>query len=547
MLFTRFLLPDPEKSLDEPFSFVKPGKTMSSNRALRILLVFLVCSSFACNGSQTDTPGLRVGASEVKITPTLGETYLDYNGNNRWEDDEPFDDKNGNGVFEPLWIANDVRRPALEIHDDLFVNAVVFEYGDKRIGMFGLDTFGHSFTELERIRNHPDYPGLGLDLLIMGSSHTHEGPDTVGLYGPSPLESGVDEAYMEFVRDQVIQALVNSVASLRPATMESAMIHTGLDTYQVDQRDPVILDDLLSVIRFRSTGYNRVLATVINWASHPEQVINGVAISSDYVGAWREAQKALYPQSVPVFFQGPLGGQIGSNNIQFSHEGTTYPACGDCSFEKATALGKILSELTESAMTESQTIDNPTIDFAQQTALLPLDNHGFQAVFNAGTIDRVIYDQDGSPLNRAIIPGETDAYLKSEMVYVRIGDVSMMSVPGELHPELAIGGYDGSATPGGLEAIWSADNKGIEGLQDAPSPPYLRDLLDTRVTMILAVTQDFVGYIMPTFNFEVHPDTPYIDSHDWDHHYEETNALSPRMAAVVQKTALELVQKQSPR
>ena len=170
-----------------------------------------------------------------------------------------------------------------------------------------------------------------------------------------------------------------------------------------------------------------------------------------------------------------------------------------------------------------------------------MDNHGFQAIFNAGTIDRAVFDEAGAPLNRPIEPGETGVYLKSEMVYVRLGDVSMLSVPGELHPELAIGGYDGSATPGGPDALWSADNTGIEGLTESPEPPYLRDLLDTPVTMILGVTQDFVGYIMPTFNFQLHPQTPYLDSHDWNHHYEETNSLGPRMTGIVQKTAIELV------
>ena len=496
-----------------------------------------------CKGSNDQSPHLRVGSSELKITPTLGETYLDYNGNNRWDDDEPFDDRNGNNIFEPLWIANDVRRAALDIQDDLYVNAVVFEHSGKRIGMFGLDTFGHSFTELELIRQHPFYKGLGLDLLVMGSSHTHEGPDTVGLYGPSTMESGVDSTYMAYVRDRVIEALINAVASLRPATMESGMIHTGLDTYQIDQRDPVILDDLLSVIRFTSTEYGNVLATLINWASHPEQVINGTSISADFVGAWREAQRAAHPRSVPIFFQGALGGQIGSNNITFEHDGTSYPACDDCSYEKAHALGQILSALTEDALGEAEAISTPAIDFKQQSLLLPLDNHGFQAVFNAGTIDRTLYDVDGNPLDRAITLGETGVFLKSEMVYVRLGDVSMLSVPGELHPELAIGGYDGSATPGGPEALWSADNQGVEDIAQAPPPPYLRDLLDTRVTMILGVTQDFTGYIMPAFNFQVHPQTPYVDSHDWDHHYEETNALSPRMADVIQETALALVER----
>ena len=237
-----------------------------------------------------------------------------------------------------------------------------------------------------------------------------------------------------------------------------------------------------------------------------------------------------------------LRGDCRISGVRTKWESTRSP---NCSFEKAEALGNILSGLTESALASGLIIEDATIEYQQTSLLLPLDNHGFQAVFNAGTIDREIFDSTGVPLGRAIIHGESDAYLKSEMVYLRIGDVSMLSVPGELHPELAIGGYNGRATPGGPEAMWSTDNTGTKSLEDAPDPPYLRDLMDTRVTMVLGVTQDFVGYIMPPFNFELHPETPYLDSHDWDHHYEETNALGPRIAAVVQKTAMALVEKRT--
>ena len=339
----------------------------------RTLFLSVFCLFFiavSCT-PELDPNTLRAAAAEYRITPDLGELYTDSNENNRWDEDEPFDDANGNGVFDALWMANDIRRPALSIHDPLYVSAVVFEQGGIRIGMLSIDSFGHGYHELERIRAHPYYSGLGLDLLIMGSSHTHEGPDTVGLYGPSRSESGVLDPYMEYIRNQALDALISAVASLEPAVLESNIMHTGLETYQIDQRDPVILDDRLAAIRFRSQRDDRVLATVINWASHPEQVINGTAISADYVGAWRDEQKKLHDRTISLFFQGPLGGQVGSNNITFSHEGATFEACGDCSFEKANALGAILSNLTEQTLQDAPRNTTPTVEFASESIRLP--------------------------------------------------------------------------------------------------------------------------------------------------------------------------------
>ncbi|MDZ4700796.1 MAG: hypothetical protein SH809_13890, partial [Rhodothermales bacterium] len=395
-------------------------------------LIYVALIAAGCRPDPTASPGVfRAGASVRDITPSLGESYTDLNGNNRWEDDEPFTDPNGNMVFEPLWLANDQRRPALSVHDPLAASVVVFEAGGVRIGMVGLDSFGHGRQELQKIRQDPGFRSTRIDLLVLGSSHTHEGPDVLGIYGPSTLESGVDTLYLARVREEIIGALQEAVARLRPATLESEMVRTGLDTYQVDQRDPIIIDDRLAALRFRDRESGRVIATLLNWASHPEQVINGSSVSADFVGAWRTAQLALYPDAAPVFFQGALGGQIGSNNIAFSHEGVAYDRCGDCSYEKAGALGAILSRLTEQTLIAATPETPATIVHRSREVLLPVDNVGFRQLIEAGVLDR------------SLEPAGDETFLRSEMIYLQIGRVAMLSVPGELHPELAIGGYDG--------------------------------------------------------------------------------------------------------
>ena len=517
--------------------------TLPLHSGLLILLALIVggCLGSDPSPASNDSHLLRAGAAERIITPALGETYTDLNNNHRWEPDEPFQDLNGNGTFEPTWLANDILRPAQSVNDDLYATVIVIETDGQRVAFLGLDSFGHGYVELERIRTTPAFQSLGIDLLLMNSSHTHEGPDVVGLYGPSTLESGVDPDYMEFVRDQVIAAIREAVQTLRPAVMETAMSRTGLDTYQVDQRDPVIIDDHMSLMRVRDATSNRVIGTLINWASHPEQVINGSAISADYVGFMRLYQHIRHNGAIPVFFQGPLGGQIGSNNISFTHNGLSFDACGDCSFEKAQALGEILDEQIELTLANSIRETQPKLDWTQQEILIPLENVGFQSIFNAGTIERPLYRSDGTEHVGPIDTQVEEVYLLSEMVYLRLGALSLLTVPGELHPELAIGGYDGSFTPGGRDAIWSKDNLGIEDLSQAPPPPYLRDLLTTPVTMIGGVTQDFLGYIIPAFNYDLHPETPYVTSHDWDHHYEETNSLGPGITEIILDTANTLV------
>ena len=47
----------------------------------------------------------------------------------------------------------------------------------------------------------------GFSYVLISSTHNHEGPDTLGLWGPSPFKSGVNPAYMKLVQEQIIKAV----------------------------------------------------------------------------------------------------------------------------------------------------------------------------------------------------------------------------------------------------------------------------------------------------------------------------------------------------
>ena len=124
----------------------------------------------------------------------------------------------------------------------------------------------------------------------------------------------------------------------------------------------------------------------------------------------------------------------------------------------------------------------------------------------------------------------------------RLGDAEMLTIPGELHPELAIGGYDGSQTPGGVANIWSPGNQEPSNLNEAPAGPYLRDLMEQRVKFVFGLTQDFLGYILPHFNFKLEPTNPYLSEPAIGDHYEETNSTGPMITDVINDNYREMSQ-----
>jgi hypothetical protein len=61
---------------------------------------------------------LRAGAASVVTTPAV-EPFTDANRNQQRDENEPFQDLNGNGQWDPVWLAGyRGDRPALRVHDD---------------------------------------------------------------------------------------------------------------------------------------------------------------------------------------------------------------------------------------------------------------------------------------------------------------------------------------------------------------------------------------------------------------------------------------------
>ena len=69
----------------------------------------------------TASAGLKAGFSAVQITPDVPDRWVDKNDDAKYKpkDGDTFIDGNGNGKFDPVWIAGfSNSKPANGIHDD---------------------------------------------------------------------------------------------------------------------------------------------------------------------------------------------------------------------------------------------------------------------------------------------------------------------------------------------------------------------------------------------------------------------------------------------
>ena len=152
---------------------------------------------------------LSVGAATASITAMLGEVLtVDVNGNAEYDplDGDEFEDSNQNGYFDGAWIAGFGNgRAAAGINDEQWARAIALTQNETTIVLVSIDAVGYFFDEVELVRKA--VADLNIDHLSISATHTHEARDTIGIWGLTEDESGVDPEHMQYIRTQIEAAV----------------------------------------------------------------------------------------------------------------------------------------------------------------------------------------------------------------------------------------------------------------------------------------------------------------------------------------------------
>ena len=264
---------------------------------------------------------LKAGFAAVPITPEVPDKWIDKNGDARYrpEDGDTFTDGNGNGVFDPVWIAGFSNgRAANGIHDDLWARTMVIDDGKTRIAIVVLDAIGFMNDDVIDVRKRIPAES-GVTYTIITSTHSHEAPDLLGLWGETPYKSGINKKYMEFVKDQAAKSVADAVKNMKPALLYVSEDLTGAIPLVKDTRAPQISDSGLRLIRAVDKENGKTLGSLIAWADHGETLWSkNLLITSDFAHYFREGvEKGVFSGDslvkpgiggIAVYINGAIGG-----------------------------------------------------------------------------------------------------------------------------------------------------------------------------------------------------------------------------------------------
>ncbi|HTN68018.1 MAG TPA: neutral/alkaline non-lysosomal ceramidase N-terminal domain-containing protein [Dysgonamonadaceae bacterium] len=469
-------------------------------------------------------PGeIKAGFAAVAITPEVPDRWVDANDDAKYnpKDGDTFIDGNGNGVFDPVWIAGfSNNRPANGIHDDVWARTMVICDGNTRVAIVALDAIGFMHDEVVDVRNRIAAEA-GISYAIISSTHTHEGPDLMGLWGKSPLKSGVDPEYMNFVKQQIVKSVETAVKNIRPARLEVSEDETGAVHLVKDTRQPQVFDSGLRMIRAIDKENETTLGSVIAWGNHPETLWSkNLLISSDFPHFVREGvEKGVFHGDslmkegiggIALYVNGAVGGLMCTHPSLPVHDPFTGEEFLEPSFKKADAQGKQLSLLALNAMEKpAEVIDSGSISLIVRTIHLPIKNKLFKLATAMGIMDR-----------------GTSGWMKtrSELSAFTIGPLSFVTIPGEIYPEII---------NGGIEAPEGQDFK----LDPVEIPP-VREMMPGRHKFVLGLANDEIGYIIPKSQWDVK--APYGYGRDKPP-YGEVNSMGPETAPILHQKLKEML------
>lgn len=328
---------------------------------------------------EVSSPGqLRVGSAECGITPDVGG-YL--------------------GGF-------DLARTSSAVGSPLMVRALVLDTGARRFAIVGVDSLGLMREDVDWIKSGLE--GFANGDVFVCSSHTHAGPDPIGIWGWYMLTTGRDRQYVGRLRAAVRRTVRDAMRAAAPAELVHGTGELPAEGLIKNSNRRGVFDRRAHVLHARALDDGRALGTLLHLACHPEVLPRrNTLISADFVGElcdewrWRGHGQA-------VFVNGALGAMISPDVQPRDMNGVR-------------SFGERACSVMEQALADAQPLPVDAIEVVRQDVYLPMRSAAFRLARLTTALQRDLYS----------------GAARAPLGYLRIGAFEAVTVPGEMEPALA--------------------------------------------------------------------------------------------------------------
>ena len=379
------------------------------------------------------------------------------------------------------WLAGySANKPSRGAKGRITARILFLDDGRQSLAMVSCDTVGLMNDRIWNIRKRLSTT-WGKDVIVT-STHNHAGPDTMGLWGRSlllmvPVESGIEDGYMARIEQQIADGILDAAKSAVPADLYAArtMIREQVSE---NAHKPGWKDDEMTVLQARSRVDGQTVFTMVNYGNHAES-LGG---DQDYMHP--DFPGFLYPRlerregGVAAFFNGVVGGIIVPalpRHLEYHSE---------IRYKYSKKFGEFLADRAALAIRSGQKLKLRSIRVFRQAFTVPVDNPVFKALASKVVLNQRTFK---------------DGRLYTEAWRIDLGDMQIVSVPGEIFPSLGFA---------------------------------IKSRMKGRYKMILGLGADELGYIMTR---EEYGEPLYA--------YEQSVSLGPKTGPILMGQVLGLLEK----
>lgn len=402
----------------------------------------------------------------------------------------------------PVYLAGfGQNRVATGIHDDLWARCMAFRASSRPLVVCGVDAIGLFLDDVEKIRAQ-----VKADVIVT-ATHNHETPDTMGLWGPGLGQTGINEAYNRRVIDLTAQAANDALAVMKPARLRLGKVQSPeLDALIHDTRPPLRHDSELTVLVAES-AQSGTIGILTNWSNHPEALgSKNTEITADYLAYFHGPIEKEFG-GVSVFCNGAVGGMQSPLGAKVTDPDTGAPA-REGTFRFAELVGERVARFASQAVRKARETRVRSMVFRETTVEIPMVNVNYQQASKAGLFgDRK--EPAASMATRT--PVGYVAFLEAG----RLPVLEIALIPGEMYPELAVGG---------IERYPGAD------FADAPFETPVKQQMTAPYRMLFGLANDEIGYILPKAEWD--EKAPWLQNaaKRW---YGEVNSVGPEAGPII--------------
>jgi len=308
--------------------------------------------------------------------------------------------------------------PAREKRGELTARALYIARGRESVGIVSLDLLGFPGVLGDRVRAR--VPRITPSNIMIGATHTHSGPDCYAFPDGAGGHTG-DLAYMERVCVLTAEALNAAIDAAQPARLRIA---TGEAEGKIayNYYAPDLYDRRMSVIQ-AATPEGKALATLVNYATHPEVLGSEVGIlSPDLCGPMYDRIEER-GGGMALFMNSAQGGMVTADNRDLDKPKDAQRGYWDDmrTWDECVRIGNVMAEEALRIVSEAPWQADPTLVCRSAVATLPVDSPELWFVVTK------------SPLR---YPHGKDRTIKARVNLLNIGDAQVLTIPGEALPNI---------------------------------------------------------------------------------------------------------------